>query len=141
MTATPGEHLAELYEALIGVYAPFSAPGTDWMDGGEPLDRLVQERDRALQEAAPLLEQIRPLWASWQTQSATATPEERARVGTARSRLVALGVDVSRSDERIARVLQRKVDQLRREAQTAETRHRASNAYSRSQIAAGGLHL
>jgi hypothetical protein len=126
------DRLVEIYDALLHAYAPFADPGTDWSEGGEPLEELVKARDLALSQAQPLLDELQELWSRWE--AASIPSDERTRVGTARSHLVALGVDVSRSDTRIERMLQRKIDQLRREAHEADQRHRVSRAYNQAQF-------
>lgn len=126
------DRLVEIFGALLHVYAPFANPGTDWAEGGEPLEQLVNARDQALSQAQPLLDELQGLWHQWEAE--TVSSEDRTRVGTARSHLVALGVDVSHSDARIERMLQRKIDQLRHEAHETDQRHRVSRAYNQAQF-------
>lgn len=125
------DRLVDIFGALLQAYAPFANPGSDWIEGGEPLEQLVKARDLALSQAQPLLDELQGLWHQWEGLEVSSA--DRTRVGTARSHLVALGVDVSRSDTRIERMLQRKIDQLRREAHETDQRHRVSRAYNQAQ--------
>ena len=65
------EELQEVYETLIGIYAPFAEPGNDWRDGEEGLDALLVARDQALLAAEPLLDRLPALWASWEAAAPT----------------------------------------------------------------------
>lgn len=132
------EELQEVYETLIGIYAPFAEPGNDWRDGEEGLDALLVARDQALLAAEPLLDRLPALWASWE--AAAHTDAERLAIGQVRNRLITLGVEVSRSDSRIERVLQEKIDRLKVQATESNSRNKANQAYSRAILSSkGGL--
>jgi hypothetical protein len=124
------EELRGIYESLIEVYTPFAEPGNDWRDGEEGLDALLTARDQALESAQPLLDRLPALWASWEAESHSDV--ERLSIGQARNRLITLGVEVSRSDTRIERVLQEKIDRLKIQATESNNRNKANQAYSRT---------
>jgi hypothetical protein len=128
----PTQELVAVINELVANYSPFSHPGNDWRDGGEGLDALVEARDRALENAIPLLDRMKELWALWETASPNA--HDRAVVGEARNRLVTLGLDVSRSDIMLERVLSEKIAKLKSLASDSNKKSQASQAYGRASM-------
>ena len=126
------QELVTLIDRLIENYAPFAQPGHEWRDGGEPLDTLVASRDQALEDAQPLLDRMRELWASWE--EGHPSDAERAAVGQARNRLVSLGLEVTRNDIMLERVLTEKVAKLKAEASESNKKSQASQAYGRARM-------
>lgn len=126
--------LVAVIDRLVENYAAFSQPGNDWREGGEPLDALVQARDEALEQALPLLDEMKDLWSRWE--AGTPNDAERAAVGQARNRLVSLGLEVTRSDIMLERVLSEKVAKLKAEATESNRKSQASQAYGRASMGA-----
>jgi hypothetical protein len=129
---TATRELVTLIDRLIENYAPFAQPGNQWREGGEPLDALVASRDQALEDAQPLLERMKELWAVWESEQPT--DADRAEVGQARNRLVSLGLEVSRNDIMLERVLTEKVAKLKTEASESNRKSQASQAYGRARM-------
>lgn len=128
----PTPELVSLIGRLIEIYRPFAEPGTEWREGGESLDALVEARDQALDAAQPLSERMKELWSLWETSHPT--DAERAAVGQARNRLVTLGLEVSRSDMMLERVLSEKIAKLKGEASESNRKNQASQAYGKARM-------
>lgn len=128
----PTQELVSLIGRLIEIYRPFAEPGTEWREGGEALDALVEARDQALDAAQPLSERMKELWSLWETSHPT--DAERAAVGQARNRLVTLGLEVSRSDMMLERVLSEKIAKLKNEASESNRKNQASQAYGKARM-------
>ncbi len=128
----PTQELVSLIGRLIEIYRPFAEPGTEWREGGEPLDALVEARDQALESAQPLSERMKELWTLWE--ASHPTDAERAAVGQARNRLVTLGLEVSRSDMMLERVLSEKIAKLKNEASESNRKNQASQAYGKARM-------
>lgn len=126
------QELVSLIGRLTEIYRPFAEPGTEWREGGEALDALVEARDQALEAAQPLSERMKELWNQWE--ASHPTDAERAAVGQARNRLVTLGLEVSRSDMMLERVLSEKIAKLKNEASESNRKNQASQAYGKARM-------
>jgi hypothetical protein len=122
------DELVEAYADLELIYLPFSEDGKRWMGDVEGLDEIVGLRDRALREGAAALSRIRSTWARWEA-GAPAT-EERARVFSARNRIVELGLAASRADVALQGKVRRRTDEIRLMAADSGRKQKASAAYS-----------
>lgn len=129
---TPTQELVSLIGRLVEIYRPFADPGTEWREGGEPLDALVEARDQALEAAQPLSERMKELWSLWE--ASHPSEADRAAVGQARNRLVTLGLEVSRSDMMLERVLSEKIAKLKAEASESNRKSQASQAYGKARM-------
>jgi hypothetical protein len=115
------------YAKLESVYQPFAEDGKKWKGDAAGLDEIVRRRARALRDGAILLERIREVWSRWESQDPPA--EERARVFSARNRIVELGLTVARADVSLQGKARRRADELRQLAAEAGRRHKAARAY------------
>jgi len=121
--------LVEAYAELERIYQPFSEDGKTWKGDLARLQLIVERRDKALAEGASLMRRIAQVWPVWE--SAGPRSEERARVFSARNRIVELGLAVSRADESLQGRIRRKSDELRKLAADTGNRQKATVAYGR----------
>ena len=119
--------LVEAYAALERIYLPFSEDGRAWKGDVARLEEIVKRRDQALAEGAVVMNRISEVWSAWE--SGGPPSEERARVFSARNRIVELGLAVSRADVALQGRIRRKADDLRKLAADTGNRQRATRAY------------
>ncbi|MCB9497322.1 MAG: hypothetical protein H6686_10605 [Fibrobacteria bacterium] len=120
------DRLAEILEKLEATWSPFARPSEDWTtDGG--LQMLLDTRDRALAQAAPLLDDMKELWKSWEADAPK--EQERARVFSIRNRLVNLALEASRFQTGLENGVRRRIDEGRRKAADSDRKMRAARAY------------
>ena len=119
--------LVEAYTALERIYQPFSDDGHAWKGDVVRLEEILRRRDQALAEGAELVQRISEVWSTWETRGPDAG--ERARVFSARNRIVELGLAVSRADAALQSRIRRKADDLRKLAVDTGNRQKATMAY------------
>lgn len=123
---TTTDELETLLTDLEKVWQPFARPKQDWTSD-EGLSALLDARDQALAQAAPLLAQVQGNWQIWE---ATKPPEkERARVFALRNRLVNLALEASRFENSVESGVKRRIEEARRQAADSDKRSRAARAY------------
>lgn len=130
MTATTARTrpVAEMLRELLAAYEPFAAPGEEWEDGAEGLDRLIERRDESLARAARILPELEREWSAFLDRKDVA-PATRTEAMTLRNQLVSLAMEASRQDRRIAQELGRRVEEGRHQAAESTTRSKAASAY------------
>jgi len=120
------EKLEGMLSELERVWEPFAHPSADWTtDTG--LSDLMDSRDVSLARAAPLLEDVQTCWKLWE--ESRPADQERARVFSARNRLVNLALEASRFEARLETGLRKRIDEGRRQAADSDRRNRAARAY------------
>jgi len=119
--------LVEAYASLERIYQPFSEDGKSWKGDAARLEEIVRRRDQALAEGAVSMQRISEIWSAWEQRGPTS--EERARVFSARNRIVELGLAVSRADATLQGRIRRKADDLRKLAADTGNRQMATKAY------------
>lgn len=123
---TATEELEGLLVDLEKVWQPFARPDQEW-SSDEGLSALLDARDRALAQAAPLLEQVQGNWKSWE--ASRPADKERARVFALRNRLVNLALEASRFENSVESGVKRRIEEARRQAADSDKRSRAARAY------------
>lgn len=122
--------LTETLEAMLAelerVWQPFAHPSGEWTTE-TGLAVLMDSRDESLARAAPLLERVQTCWKEWE-QSRPAD-QDRARVFSARNRLVNLALEASRFETQLETGLRKRIDEGRRQAADSDRRNRAARAY------------
>jgi hypothetical protein len=129
------KELLETYAELERIYQPFSEDGKAWKGDVPRLQGIVERRDKALSEGAVLMRRISDAWPIWESQGPDS--EERARVFSARNRIVELGLAASRANEALQARIRRKADELRMLAADIGTRQKATMAYGRGRRLVG----
>jgi hypothetical protein len=123
---TATEELEGLLVDLERVWQPFARPDQEW-SSDEGLSALLDARDRALAQAAPLLEQVQGNWKTWE--ASRPADKERARVFALRNRLVNLALEASRFENSVESGVKRRIEEARRQAADSDKRSRAARAY------------
>lgn len=123
---TATEELEGLLVDLERVWQPFARPDQEW-SSDEGLSALLDARDRALAQAAPLLEQVQVNWKTWE--ASRPADKERARVFALRNRLVNLALEASRFENSVESGVKRRIEEARRQAADSDKRSRAARAY------------
>ncbi len=120
------EKLEGMLTELEKVWQPFAHPVVEWTtDTG--LSNLMDSRDESLARAAPLLENVQLCWKQWE--ESRPADQERARVFSARNRLVNLALEASRFETQLETGLRKRIDEGRRQAADSDRRNRAARAY------------
>lgn len=120
------DELEGLLTDLERVWKPFANPDQVWTtDDG--LSALLDARDRALAEAAPILERVQGDWKTWE--ASKPADKERARVFALRNRLVNLALEASRFENSLESGVKRRIEEARRQAADSDKRSRAARAY------------
>lgn len=123
---TATDDLESLLTDLEKVWQPFAHPQQDWTSD-EGLSALLDARDQALAQAAPLLVQVQENWKTWE--AAKPADKERARVFALRNRLVNLALEASRFENSVESGVKRRIEEGRRQAADSDKRSRAARAY------------
>jgi hypothetical protein len=120
------ETLERMLNELEKVWQPFAHPLMEWTtDTG--LSDLMDSRDESLAKAGPLLENVQVCWKQWE--ESRPADQERARVFSARNRLVNLALEASRFETQLETGLRKRIDEGRRQAADSDRRNRAARAY------------
>lgn len=120
------DELEGLLVDLERVWKPFARPDQEWTtDDG--LAALLDARDQALAEAAPILAKVQGDWKAWE--ASKPADKERARVFALRNRLVNLALEASRFENSVESGVKRRIEEARRQAADSDKRSRAARAY------------
>lgn len=122
------DRLVELLGRLEEIWKPFARPDGEW-SSPTGLAALVDARDRSLVDAEPVLAEVRGGWGEWESHKPD--EKERARVFSARNRLVELALEASRFEVSLETGLQRRIEEGRGRAAATTQKLRAATAYSR----------
>jgi hypothetical protein len=122
--------LESAFAALELAYAPFSDNGSKWKGEIPGLEGIIEKRDQSLAKAEELIGRIQVLWPEWESTSPPA--DQRARIYSARNRIVELGLAVARSDSALQAKVRHKTEELRRQAADSGHRQVANRAYTRT---------
>lgn len=118
--------LESLLEDLERIWQPFAGTDREWTTE-EGLAELLEARDQALAQAAPVLARVQGDWKAWE--ASKPGDKERARVFARRNRLVNLALEASRFENTLESGVKRRIEEARRQAAESDKRSRAARAY------------